>query len=205
MVRWTDGSLCTLPSPVRCHQCMPERTPDHFLMRKMWFMRHLSVVDRYACACRFQIEHHVAWGIDRSKIFHVPTGQLNRAPAVLPPAPEGPKNRFGFFGQLIDAKGVHIILRAVRILRDRGFTDFTIELNGDNLRVATPAIRQEIETFLAKKNSARPHSATCSITAPITSTRSAGACCALIGALSRRFGGNRSGWSLPRHGCSSAR
>ncbi|HEV2099600.1 MAG TPA: glycosyltransferase, partial [Stellaceae bacterium] len=155
MVRATDGSLCTLPSPVRCHQCFPKRSPDDFLMRKMWFMRHLSVVDRYACACRFQIDHHVAWGIDPTKIFHVPTGEANRAPAVLPPAPEGPKNRFGFFGQFIDAKGIHIILRAVRILRDQGFTDFTVELNGDNLRVATPPIRKEIETFLAEEE-ARP-------------------------------------------------
>jgi glycosyltransferase involved in cell wall biosynthesis len=156
MVRRTDGSLCTQPSPVRCHQCIPERTPDHFLMRKMWFMRHLSVVDRYACACRFQIEHHVAWGIDRSRIFHVPTGQRNQAPVILPPAAEGPKNRFGFFGQMIDAKGVHIILRAARILRDQGFSDFTIELNGDNIHCASPAIRQEIEGFLADEEDRPP-------------------------------------------------
>jgi glycosyltransferase involved in cell wall biosynthesis len=156
MVRWTDGSLCTLPSPVRCHQCMPSRTPDHFLMRKMWFMRHLNVVDRYACACRFQIEHHVAWGIDPKRIFHIPTGQRNRAPASLPPAPEGSKNRFGFFGQLIDAKGVHILLRAVQLLRDQGFCAFTVELNGDNLRVATPAVRREIETFLADEEKRPP-------------------------------------------------
>ena len=151
MIRSTDGSLCAQPSPVRCHQCMPNHTPEHFMMRKMWFMRHLSVVDRFACACRFQIDHHAAWGIDRSKIFYVRHGQLNQAPAILPPAHEGPKNRFGFFGQFIDAKGVHIILRATQILRSQGFTDFTIELNGDNLQNATPAIRQEIENFLAEE------------------------------------------------------
>jgi glycosyltransferase involved in cell wall biosynthesis len=156
MIRTTDGSLCSQPSPVRCHQCRPDRSPDHFSMRKMWFMRHLSVVDRYACACRFQIEHHVAWGIDRDKIFHVRNGQLNVAPAILPPAHEGPKNRFGFFGQFIDAKGVHIILRAARILRSQGFTDFTIELNGDNLRNATPPIRKEIEGFLAEEEQRSP-------------------------------------------------
>jgi len=151
MVRLTDGSLCTEASPVRCHQCFPQRSPDEFLMRKMWFMRHLSVVDHFACACRFQIEHHVAWGIPREKIAHVRNGQLSHAPAVPLPAHDGPKNRFGFFGQLIDAKGVHIILRAVHILRSQGFKDFTIEINGDNLRFATPAIREEIETFLQEE------------------------------------------------------
>jgi len=151
MVRLTDGSLCTQPSPIRCHQCLPDRSPDQFMMRKLWFMSHLSVVDRFACACRFQIEHHVAWGIPREKISHVRNGQLSYAPAEPLPAHDGPKNRFGFFGQLIDAKGVHIILRAVHILRSEGFKDFTVEINGDNLRFATPAIRTEIETFMEQE------------------------------------------------------
>jgi glycosyltransferase involved in cell wall biosynthesis len=151
MVRLTDGSLCSEPSPVRCHQCLPHHSPDHFVMRKMWFLRHLSVVDRYACACHFQVAHHVDWGLDRSKIFVVPNGEGNKAKTV--PAPlEGPKNRFGFFGQFVDAKGVHIILRAVDILRAEGFTDFKVELNGDNIRFATAPIRQEIESFLAAES-----------------------------------------------------
>jgi glycosyltransferase involved in cell wall biosynthesis len=156
MVRLTDGSLCSQSSPIRCHQCFPDRTPDQFAMRKAWFMRHLSVVDRYACACRFQIEHHVAWGIPREKISHVRNGQLSHAPAEPLPVPPGPKNRFGFFGQLIDAKGVHIILRAARILRSEGFEDFTIEINGDNLRFATPVIREEFEAFFAEEDRRPP-------------------------------------------------
>jgi glycosyltransferase involved in cell wall biosynthesis len=119
-------------------------------------MRHLSAVDCYAVASRFQIQQFADWGIDPKKIFVVRNCQLNQAPPVLPPPPEGPKNRFGFFGQYIDAKGIHIIMRAVRILRDQGFTDFTVELNGDNLRVATPAIRKEIEEFLAEEEKRPP-------------------------------------------------
>jgi glycosyltransferase involved in cell wall biosynthesis len=156
MVRLTDGSLCSHPSPIRCHQCLPNRTPDEFTMRKSWFLRHLNVVDRYACACRFQIEHHVAWGIPREKIFHVRNGQLSHAPAEPLPVSPGPKNRFGFFGQLIDAKGVHIILRAARILRSEGFEDFTIEFNGDNLRFASPAVREEFEAFFAEEERRPP-------------------------------------------------
>jgi glycosyltransferase involved in cell wall biosynthesis len=156
MVRRTDGSLCEQPSSVRCHQCFPDRSPGDFLLRKLWFQRHLSVVDAFACACRFQIEHHVAWGIDPDKIFHVPNGEIDQAHGVLPPVAEGPKNRFGFFGRLVDAKGVHVILRAVQALRSQGFTDFVVELNGDNLHFATPAIRQEIEAFLAEEEQRPP-------------------------------------------------
>jgi glycosyltransferase involved in cell wall biosynthesis len=157
MVRLTDGSLCTEPSPIRCHQCLPYHSPEHFLMRKMWFMRHLRAADRYACACKFQIAHHVAWGIDPAKIFHVPNGEGNKALTPLPPPPDGLKNRFGFFGQLIDVKGVQIILRAVDMLRNGGFTDFRVELNGDNIKFATQPVREEIQTFLAVE-SKRPAS-----------------------------------------------
>jgi glycosyltransferase involved in cell wall biosynthesis len=150
MVRKTDQSLCTHASPVRCHQCFPDRSPEQFLMRRMWFMRHLNVADAFTCPTNFMIEHFVTWGIDRAKIHYVTNGQKNYGNKVkLPPSDK--KNHFGFFGQYIDAKGIHILLRAVAILRADGFTDFTVDLNGDNLRYAGPVIREEIETFLANE------------------------------------------------------
>lgn len=149
MVRLTDNSLCSHASPVRCHQCFPDRSPEHFLMRKMWFMRHLSEVDIFTCPSRFMIRRYVDWGIDAQKLVHVPNGQADCSKGVTPAVSEGPKRRFGFFGQMIDVKGVHILLRAVALLRAQGFTDFTVDLNGDNLRYATSAIKKEIEEFLA--------------------------------------------------------
>jgi glycosyltransferase involved in cell wall biosynthesis len=149
MVRLTDNSLCSHASPVRCHQCFPERSPEHFLMRKMWFMRHLSEVDVFTCPSRFMIDRYVAWGIDPHKLVHIPNGQADCSRGTRLPVASGRKRRFGFFGQMIDVKGIHIILRAVSVLRAEGFTDFTVELNGDNIDYASPAIRSEIEEFLA--------------------------------------------------------
>jgi len=149
MVRRTDRSLCDHASQVRCHQCFPDHGPEDFLMRKMWFMRHLAHVDVYTCPSRFMIEHYVAWGLPREKIALVPNGQrsyVTKSPRA--PGPR-PRNRLGFFGQLSDVKGVHVILRAVQILRGAEFTDFRVEINGEHLQFATPPIRAEIETFLA--------------------------------------------------------
>ena len=148
MVRRTDHSLCTQASQVRCHQCFPERGPEDFMVRKLWFMQHLSNVDCFACPSQFMIEQYANWGLPRSRIFRVANGQRSYAAGIARKAVAGPKNRFGFFGQLHDVKGVHILLRAVQLLRAEGFTDFTIEINGDNLRFATAPIREEIETFL---------------------------------------------------------
>lgn len=153
MVRRTDRSLCTHASPVRCHQCFPDRSPEQFMSRRLWFQTHLSVVDVFTCPSRFMIEHYVRWGIARDRIHHVTNGQRPYGTRQEPPA--GPKNRFGFFGQFVDNKGVHIILRAVRQLRAEGFTGFSLDLNGANLQYASAAVRDEIETFLAEE-AARP-------------------------------------------------
>ena len=156
MVRTKDKSLCTHASPIRCHQCFPDRSPEQFLMRKMWFMRHLEVADAYTCPSRFMIEHYVRWGLPREKIHHVTNGQRNYGIAARAAAAEGPKRRFGFFGQMVDAKGIHIILRAVAILRGEGFCGFTVDINGDNLRYASESIRGEIEVFLASEQALPP-------------------------------------------------
>jgi len=156
MVRRTDHSLCDHASQVRCHQCFPDRSPEDFLLRKMWFMRHLAQVDCFACPSQFMIGHYANWGIARDKLFHVTNGQRSYATAPLHANVAGPKNRFGFFGQLNDNKGPHIVLRAVDLLRANGMTDFHVELNGDNQRFASPGVRAEIEQFQAAEQERPP-------------------------------------------------
>jgi glycosyltransferase involved in cell wall biosynthesis len=152
MVRRTDQSLCSQASSVRCHQCFPHLPPEHFSLRKMWFMRHLEDVDVFTCPSRFMIDRYVAWGLDAAKIHHVTNALHDVTQGSVFPAGEGPKNRFGFFGQMVDSKGIQIILRAVAILREQGFTNFKVELNGDNLQHASPPIAKEIEAFFAEEN-----------------------------------------------------
>jgi glycosyltransferase involved in cell wall biosynthesis len=148
MVRKTDGSLCDYASAVRCHQCFPERGPEQFFMRELWVKRHLAAVDVFTTPSRFMIEHFARWGISRASLVHVTNGQRDYSRGVAIGDDRPRRNRFGFFGQFIDAKGLHILLRAVTLLRTDGFTDFVVEINGDNIRFATDGCRQEIEAFL---------------------------------------------------------
>ncbi len=148
MRRRTDGSLCTQASPVRCHQCIPARPPEHYFVRDMWMKTHLTVIGRFTAPSRFMIGHYAQWGLDPAKFMYVPNGlDINAKPIAT--TARRKRNRFGFFGQLVDIKGLHILLRAVALLRAEGFTDFTIEVNGDNLHFATPEWRAEVEAFLA--------------------------------------------------------
>ncbi len=151
MVRWTDQSLCNRASPVRCHQCRPEQPPEHYFMREMWMKAHLDAVDVFTTPSKFMIEHFVNWGLDAKKFVHVTNGRKIKQAGNVVPEARTIRNRFGFFGQLVDVKGVQVILEAVTLLRADGFTDFVVEINGDNIKFATPARRVEIEAFLEKE------------------------------------------------------
>ncbi len=149
MVRRSDRSLCDRSSPVRCHQCFPETPPEHFFLREQWMKAHLGVVDVFTTPSRFMQEHFVTWGLARDKLVHVSNGQKNQNRKAIPAEARAKRNRFGFFGQMVDAKGIWLILEAVEQLRAEGFTDFVVEINGDNLRYASERRRSEIERFMA--------------------------------------------------------
>ncbi|HEX3431088.1 MAG TPA: glycosyltransferase family 4 protein [Rhizomicrobium sp.] len=160
MVRTADGALCDHASQVRCHQCFPERAPEDFFSRKMWFQKHLENVDIFTCPSGYMLDRYVAWGIPESKIRIVTNGQRNyadnqRIARVSHPGRTARRNRFGFFGQLVDIKGVQVLLKAAELLRADGFTDFRIDINGSNDRYATEPVRAEIRAFM-EAESKRP-------------------------------------------------
>jgi glycosyltransferase involved in cell wall biosynthesis len=157
MVRKTDNSLCKEASAVRCHQCFPDLSPEHFLMRELWMKKHFEAVDVFTVPSRFMIDHYTKWGLDAARIQHIPNGQADYSGGKSCTEERRSRNRFGFFGQLVDNKGVHVVLEAVEILRADGFTDFTVELNGDNLRYASEARRRRIEGFLELESNRPRH------------------------------------------------
>ncbi len=148
MVRTTDGSLCDHATPVRCHQCFPAIPPERFFLRAAYFQAHLAAVDVFTVPSRFMRAPFIRWGLPAERLVHVPNGQDKPPDAETPQAPRARRARFGFFGQLVDAKGVWLLLQAVDLLRAEGFVDFSVEINGDNLRYASEARRAEVERFV---------------------------------------------------------
>jgi glycosyltransferase involved in cell wall biosynthesis len=149
MLRTFDGTLCDRASPVRCHQCFPSRGPEQFFMRELWVKRHLSVADAFTVPSRFMIDHYARWGIPAERVHHVTNGQPDYSRGDARLDDRARRNRFGFFGQMVDNKGIWVLLQAATLLRANGFTDFLIEINGDNLKYASEARREEIEAFRA--------------------------------------------------------
>jgi glycosyltransferase involved in cell wall biosynthesis len=117
----------------------------------------MEVVDVFTTPSRFMIKHYTDWGIDPRKIVHVANVQRNRGSSNFSTEPRARRDRFGYFGQLVDVKGIHILLEAVERLRAEGFIDFTVEINGDNLRYASEERRKQITDFL-EREAAKPSS-----------------------------------------------
>jgi glycosyltransferase involved in cell wall biosynthesis len=150
MRRRTDNSLCRYESQVRCHQCFPEHPPEDFFLRKMWVLNHFQNVDIFTCPTKFMIEHYTKWGLPPEKVVHVTNGQRDyslRGGVRQTERHREKRNRFGFFGQMVDSKGVQVLLRAVDILRSDGFTDFEVHINGGNLQYASEPLRVEVDAF----------------------------------------------------------
>jgi len=151
MVRTFDKSLCEHASSVRCHECFPDRPPEHFSMRTLWIKHHLGFVDSFVAPSEFLRQRYIEWGIPQEKIVCIPNGHQFPAEIEFPITPaiggNRPRNRFAFIGQLIDNKGLRILFDAINQLRDRGFHDFTVDIYGANLHVASEEFRNAFNAF----------------------------------------------------------
>ncbi len=137
-----DNTLCTdFKDPVYCLQCVAEdkrryRWAGHifpglmraywklhknkaaqFLQRKEYLMTTLNLIDRIIAPSKFISEIHIDSGVKREKVIFHRQGRTfqNLTPEMLNKKPS-PTLRLGYIGQLIDIKGVHVILEALHLL-----------------------------------------------------------------------------------------
>ena len=149
MVRTNQQGLCDKSSPSRCALCFPTRSPSDFFLRDRWFRGHFDHVDRFVAPSQFLRERYLAWGIPEDMIVLIDYGRTSegRRPAGAPAATDA-HNRFGFFGQLIDNKGIGILIDAVESLVKRGVEDFEVRIHGANLTLASEKLQQKFKAAL---------------------------------------------------------
>jgi glycosyltransferase involved in cell wall biosynthesis len=142
-----NDELCDSESPRRCHECFPDVSPQAFFMRKRFIQSHFSLVDRFLAPSRFLRERYLAWGIPEEKIRFEEYGRQPVAP--LPDGGERPSNRFGFFGQLTAFKGVHVLLKAMKLLAgERSTNDPRLWVHGANLDLQPDTYQNELRSLL---------------------------------------------------------
>lgn len=152
MVRTRGNELCREESPRRCHECFPEVSEQDFFIRKAFIQSHLALVDRFIAPTPYVLEQYVQWGLPRERMLLESQGIVRPTadgPLIKrPDRGDGPRNRFGFFGQLTAYKGVDVLLRAIDVLGDD--FDGHLWIHGANLEHAKPEFRAELRELLEK-------------------------------------------------------
>lgn len=114
------GGLC---------DCLPDVPADRMRLRERFIKTHLRAVDHFTAPSNFLRNVYLHWGLSPDEVTLVP----NARPPVEGVTPlrtaEGPRNVFGYFGNLTPWKGIEVLLRASRKLIAEG-ADFELRVHG---------------------------------------------------------------------------
>lgn len=151
MVKKTNGGLCNKADPELCAMCFPHITADTFATRRRYNMELLSMADALVVPAKHLgrvLQQEMGVEGSRIHVINHPI-DLERYPA-RPPKPRGQKPvRFGFFGQFINNKGVHVLLKAGELVdRSKLLRPFQIIINGGNKNFASDDYRESIERLI---------------------------------------------------------
>ena len=121
----TDGRLCRGPSLDACQRCFPGRPADDFVMRDLQARDLLADFDRILLPSAFARGRFLSAGWPAERLSLMPNGVACDGDAVATPrrraaAPDGRRDRFGFFGHINRYKGSTVLLEASRILSEEG-------------------------------------------------------------------------------------
>ena len=148
MVKTGRHALCTQASPSLCNVCLPQHGPAAFFAREEHLRAHLLLADAYVSPSRFLVDRYVAWGLPRER-FQVIENGVDGAP--VPPralAASGRRDRFAFFGQVTEFKGLPVLLDAVSRVPDELWGNATLSVFGGNLEFQPEAFQRRFHSLI---------------------------------------------------------
>ena len=153
-MRKTSGVLCQRATPLDCHGCFPQHSPQDFFLRELFVKSFFSLVDRFVCPSGFLRDRYAAWGLPSERLMVLDNGQRSPAPA---PGQEpdarsasgaaAPRGRFVVLGQLSELKGTLVLLDAMRMLPKRLRQSVRVEVHG-TMQHAPEEFRRRVQEDL---------------------------------------------------------
>ena len=153
MLKRPSRDLCHAATPIDCNRCFPDLRPEFVTLRRARLLAVLEDVDRFIFPSEFIAERYVDWGLPGVKCAVIPNGQVHPAPSFDRRQHSPAVNRFGFFGQFIDNKGIDVILEALIILsREKRLPPggLVLDINGGNEHYATEGYLAKIKGQMAE-------------------------------------------------------
>ncbi|MFZ2727426.1 MAG: glycosyltransferase, partial [Methylococcaceae bacterium] len=151
MIKKGDFKLCSRESFDECQRCFPEKTSEDFWLRKHIFQTYFKLADGFIAPSEFLRQRYIAWGLKPEQIIVIENGQADK-PALAPRLlHEGEtRNRFAYFGQITQYKGLDIILEALQALPKEERKKIVLEVHGANLEYQPQAFKDKIENLRTK-------------------------------------------------------
>ena len=154
----TDGRLCRGPSLDACARCFPGKPADDLVMRDLQVRDLLSDFDRILLPSAFARSRFLAAGWPPERLLLMPNGIAESAAAPRRrAAPDGRRDRFGFFGHINKYKGSTVLLEASRTLSEEGVAH-RLSLHGGTA-YQSEAFLERFDAALAAAPAARHHGA----------------------------------------------
>jgi glycosyltransferase involved in cell wall biosynthesis len=143
MVTTKRLSLCKEPSPLSCLSCFPDKNQNNIFLRLSYAATTLKGVDQLISPSHFLMERYKQSGINHPRFecienglpidIHQSENENEHERSKL--ASKNSLNRFSFFGQINQYKGLLILLKAVAMLKQSDVTNFLVIINGANLEM----------------------------------------------------------------------
>ncbi|KAA5595964.1 glycosyltransferase family 4 protein [Blastochloris sulfoviridis] len=132
MVKNKTKRLCFRESIEECNICFPEYAATDFWLRKHYIQKHFEYVDAFVSPSEFLRQRYIDWGVPPEHISVIENGQP-KFEFDEAEVPRASRNRFGFFGQITEYKGVEILLQAMHKMRPEIRKSMVLEIHGANL------------------------------------------------------------------------
>jgi glycosyltransferase involved in cell wall biosynthesis len=153
MLKIPSRDFCHAATPIECSKCFPDLRPEFVTLRAQRLKAMLEECDQFIFPSEFLAERYLDWGLSPEKCVVIPNGQVNPAPQFDRRRHSPLVNRFGFFGQFIDNKGIDVVLEALIILGRENRVPacgIEFEINGGNRHYATPAYLEKVLGMVAE-------------------------------------------------------
>ncbi len=143
MVKNNTKRLCYRESTEDCNLCFPAHSVQDFWLRKHFIQKHFEAADMFISPSEFLRQRYVDWGIPGDYIKVIENGQPSFGGPTEKPREQ--RNRFGFFGQVTEYKGVDLLLQALHLMRPQVRKSMLVEIHGANLDVQGQWLRELVE------------------------------------------------------------
>jgi glycosyltransferase involved in cell wall biosynthesis len=154
MVTTKDHSLCEKPDPLACVRCFPEFQSNNVFLRLQYVTSILNSVDALISPSLFLRDRYKSCGVSQTRFECIENG-IHLSKTLRKTEEKGDENhnkldRFAYFGQLNEYKGILTLLRAVLFLKRTHGIVITLMINGANLKIQPESFQDEFRQLLAE-------------------------------------------------------